>query len=115
GGDSTQASQTLREQIALLRLELNRQQTAAAEARFRSDRRHIDRCELELTRHLQRCRARRDALLRESSEPPRTSAQEERSASRDVDLDKLRVQESALQERRRQLRSQWLEACARLR
>lgn len=54
---------TIREQLWLICQELSRQQAAHEQWLCQSQREGVDRCELELTRQIQRLRVRRDRLL----------------------------------------------------
>ncbi|WP_437187721.1 DUF4332 domain-containing protein [Planctomicrobium sp. SH668] len=54
----------IREQVWLICQELGRQQTAHQQTLLETQREGVDRCEHELTRQIQRLRARRDELMR---------------------------------------------------
>lgn len=64
---------TVQQHLALLCQELSRQQTASEQRRLLANREGVDRCEVELTRQIQRLRLRRDELVHASE---RTIAQQ---------------------------------------
>lgn len=65
--DVRQAVQTLQQQVSLLCQEFSRQQVAHDRWTLLAQREGVDRCELELTREIQRLRARRDQLIHDRS------------------------------------------------
>jgi hypothetical protein len=62
--------ESVREQIWLLCQSLSRQQSVHEQHLLQSQRRGVDRCELELTRQIQHLRSRREELLRSPSHVP---------------------------------------------
>ncbi|SFH69880.1 DUF4332 domain-containing protein [Planctomicrobium piriforme] len=143
--------QSLREQIWLICQELGRQQSVHQQWLVQSQREGVDRCELELTRQIQRLRLRREELLQRHATTPvsriahRTQHEtlgcicdgheqaiadhetvghvvstpqvivRARTVTTSAALPGDEAQERILQERRQQLRQQWLEAKNRVR
>ncbi|WP_437205287.1 DUF4332 domain-containing protein [Planctomicrobium sp. SH664] len=62
------STSALREQIWAICQELSRQQAAQEQSALLNQRSDVDRCELELTRQIQRLRQRRESILRQNSE-----------------------------------------------